>query len=270
MPKPEYPGVYVEEFDGRVHTIEGVPTSTDAETLKKVVAAMRAAAGDALPGWIDFNETDPSVTVIEVFAYLAENLLYRSSVIPQRSRNAALRAATALVSLTNPCAAESEPLRRMHFFNGRLLDAATLQAEQDYHREARRRHNRALVGWGIAGGLGIGVEGTPNGGRVIVEPGYAIDACGEEIALRGGAMLELPRDSDEAYVRLRFGERPCEPLPATPGGPCNFGCIEEGCIIGLAARVAPPALAIGRVVRIEGGWRVDETFDPPRLRSATR
>src|SRR5262249_20918885 len=206
MPKAAYPGVYVEEFDSGVHTIEGVPTSTDAETLKKVVAAMQVAVGDALPGWIDFNETDPGVTVVEVLAYLAENMLYRSSVIPQRGRYAALRAATALASLANPCAAESEPLRRVHFFNGRLLDAATLQAEQDYHRDVRRRHNRALFGWGIVEGLGIGVEGTgaPDGGRVIVEPGYAIDQCGEEMALRGGAMLELPRDSDEAYVRLRF------------------------------------------------------------------
>ena len=38
------------------------------------------------PEWTNFNESDPGVTLIELFAFLTENLLYRSNQIPERSR----------------------------------------------------------------------------------------------------------------------------------------------------------------------------------------
>src|SRR3989442_13380369 len=38
------------------------------------------------PEWTNFNESDPGVTLIEVFAFLTENLLYRSNQIPERNR----------------------------------------------------------------------------------------------------------------------------------------------------------------------------------------
>jgi hypothetical protein len=31
------------------------------------------------PEWTNFNESDPGVTLIELFAFLTENLLYRSN-----------------------------------------------------------------------------------------------------------------------------------------------------------------------------------------------
>ncbi len=36
--------------------------------------------------WTNFNESDPGVTLIELFAFLTENLLYRSNQIPERNR----------------------------------------------------------------------------------------------------------------------------------------------------------------------------------------
>ena len=38
------------------------------------------------PEWTNFNKSDPGITLIEVFAFLAENLLYRSNLIPERNR----------------------------------------------------------------------------------------------------------------------------------------------------------------------------------------
>ncbi len=38
------------------------------------------------PEWTNFNASDPGVTIIEVFAFLTENLLYRSNLIPERNR----------------------------------------------------------------------------------------------------------------------------------------------------------------------------------------
>src|SRR5437764_8020270 len=38
------------------------------------------------PEWTNFNRSDPGVTLLELFAFLTENLLYRSNQIPERNR----------------------------------------------------------------------------------------------------------------------------------------------------------------------------------------
>jgi hypothetical protein len=38
------------------------------------------------PEWTNFNRSDPGVTIIEVFAFLTESLLYRANQIPDRNR----------------------------------------------------------------------------------------------------------------------------------------------------------------------------------------
>lgn len=38
------------------------------------------------PEWTNFNSSDPGVTLIEVFAFMTESLLYRSNLIPERNR----------------------------------------------------------------------------------------------------------------------------------------------------------------------------------------
>lgn len=38
------------------------------------------------PEWTNFNKSDPGITLIEVFAFLTESLLYRANQIPERSR----------------------------------------------------------------------------------------------------------------------------------------------------------------------------------------
>src|SRR6266545_4536914 len=144
---PEYlsPGVYVEEVGASMQSIPGVSTPIDSVRLQSLVAELKKTVVAQVPAWTDSNEPDPGVTLLELFAWLSENLLYRARDIPQRGLNAALRAATALSALGHPCIV-CATLTRPHFFTGQLLDAATLQAEQDYHREKLRRHNRTLHG----------------------------------------------------------------------------------------------------------------------------
>src|SRR2546430_2198638 len=60
--------------------------------------------------WTDHNASDPGITLIELFAFLGENLLYRFNQIPESTKLAFLRllqipmrpasAATALVTMT--------------------------------------------------------------------------------------------------------------------------------------------------------------------------
>jgi len=38
------------------------------------------------PEWTNFNKSDPGVTLVEIFAFLTENLLYRCNLIPERNR----------------------------------------------------------------------------------------------------------------------------------------------------------------------------------------
>ncbi|MEP6903118.1 MAG: baseplate J/gp47 family protein [Actinomycetota bacterium] len=38
------------------------------------------------PEWTNFNRSDPGVTLVEVFAFMTESLLYRANLIPERNR----------------------------------------------------------------------------------------------------------------------------------------------------------------------------------------
>ena len=38
------------------------------------------------PEWTNFNRSDPGVTLIELFAFMTESLLYRANLIPERNR----------------------------------------------------------------------------------------------------------------------------------------------------------------------------------------
>src|SRR6266851_9790878 len=38
------------------------------------------------PEWTNFNDSDPGVTLVQLFAFLAENFLYRSKRVPDATR----------------------------------------------------------------------------------------------------------------------------------------------------------------------------------------
>ena len=78
------------------------------------------------PEWTNFNQSDPGVTLIEVFAFLTENLLYRSNQIPERNRRKFL----SLAGVPLEPAASARGL--VQFTNERgALDTVTLPAGRE-------------------------------------------------------------------------------------------------------------------------------------------
>jgi hypothetical protein len=254
MPVYLQPGVYVEDTEPGIEPTAGAVPSIDAVTLGALAAELRRAIRIHVPNWTDSNESDPGITLVEVFAFLAESLLFRSDQIPERGRPAARRAAAALAALGHDRAACSESLKRPLFFAGRLLDAATLTAEQEYHREKLRRHDRALLGYGVVSGLAVRVEPAAGSGgsHVVIEPGYAIDPNGEEVSIPCVARVPPLVQSDTAFVTLRFWEHPCPLTAATDGLPSGMPAIEEACVIGVNPEVIAPAFAFGASGQVGG------------------
>lgn len=50
--------------------------------LQEALARIRVTT----PEWTNFNESDPGVTLLELFAFMSESLLYRANLIPERNR----------------------------------------------------------------------------------------------------------------------------------------------------------------------------------------
>lgn len=82
---------------------------------------------------------------------------------------------------TCPTCGTQECFERPRFFCGQLLTDKDLDAAQRYVIEKNRLHNRYLVGTGVV--CGMAVRCDPCDGIVTIEPGYAIDCCGNDIVV---------------------------------------------------------------------------------------
>lgn len=265
MPKYQSPGVYVEEYaSGK--SIQGVSTSTDRFTLRSLAAELREIVLRFDPNWTDHNSSDPGVTLVEVVAWVAQTALHDATALPEQGRRAAMRAAAALATFAEPCGQADAPLTRPRFSPGQLLTAEDLQLEQDYHREKLRRHNLGLLGFGIVEGLEVSVGTTADApdGRIHVLPGMALDACGNELCVEGGAVLGLPQSGERVFVSVRHWDKPCSPV-LSPGGETTPSRIEEVCVVAVVDTIVKPALALARLIRSEGRWVVDPAFVPRRV-----
>ncbi|HEX7956484.1 MAG TPA: hypothetical protein VF508_06060, partial [Pyrinomonadaceae bacterium] len=58
----------------------------DARSYQELLDEALARIPVHNPEWTNFNRSDPGVTLVELFAFLTENLLYRSNLIPERNR----------------------------------------------------------------------------------------------------------------------------------------------------------------------------------------
>lgn len=76
-------------------------------------------------------------------------------------------------------------IERPKYFSGQLLTDADLTSQQKYVIEKNKLHNRYLHGWGVVCGLKVECfpccTGHGASGKVLVESGYAIDCCGNDI-----------------------------------------------------------------------------------------
>lgn len=79
---------------------------------------------------------------------------------------------------------------RPKFFAGQLLTEGDLQQLSDYVVAKNRLHARHLFGSGVACGLEVTCYPC-GGGKVIVDPGYALDCCGNDIVISCPQELDI-------------------------------------------------------------------------------
>lgn len=137
-------------------------------------------------------------------------------------------------------------LTRPRYFAGQLLTATELTDEQHYLIERLRLHNRHLHGWGVV--CGLAVLCRPGcAGWVTIQPGHAIDCCGNDIALNEALSFDVV-----GYLkqRARQLDTDCGPLGAkTAADPCA-GPAREYCLV--LAYAEQPARPIAAMVQANG------------------
>jgi hypothetical protein len=157
------------------------------ELVTVILAKACATVPKQKPEWTQFNESDPGITFLELFAYLTENLLYRMDQIPQQV---------------------AAPTKRENYYNGKLLNPEDFLEEQTYSRERLWRRYQLLHGWGIVTGLQVSVPTGKDsrGRRVYIQPGVAVNSLGEVIEVCPH-IVPLPARDKALLLRLIFTKR---------------------------------------------------------------
>ena len=241
------------------------------EQLQQIATALVTQVGAIVPEWTQFNESDPGITLLELFAFLTENLLYRQNQIPSRGVPVAQRLADAALAFVGTGAPQGGCLpQRVNYFDGQLLAAGDFRQEQTYFRARLRRRNRFLHGAGIVSGLQVSVGKDNQGQNVTVQPGFALDPHGEELEVCLPRLLPLPAGGKSLFVQVLFAERLTAPAPLSASAATDsdqqFTRVEETVTIVLAPNAQADAVSIGRLAFSRGSWRVDRSFKPPRAR----
>src|ERR1041384_6000451 len=75
----------------------------DDRSYQEILAEAMARIPVHNPEWTNFNDSDPGITLLQLFSFMSENILYRANLIPERNR---LKFLTLLgISLPPPSAA---------------------------------------------------------------------------------------------------------------------------------------------------------------------
>ena len=89
------------------------------EQLHQFATAFLTQARAIRPDWTNFNESDPGVTLLQLFTFLTENLLYRQNHIPSRGVPLAQRLACAALTLAGATKPQNACLpERVNYFDG--------------------------------------------------------------------------------------------------------------------------------------------------------
>lgn len=238
----------------------------------------RRAVARSAPEWTNSKTGDPGITILELFTFVLDNLVYRTGAATPRVRALAeevVRRAAALAAGPGTGDADDDcggGLRRVRYFSGKLLDASDLQAEQDYLLDRLSRRNRLLYGSGIVDGLDVTVASDGDGPHVEIAPGLAFDLRGREIFVDGGCRIALASSDVALLVQLAYRERPCRAVPASTINPGSDPAALQATRVAetFEASVAPApiegAVSIARLRCTRGRWRIDPTFKAQRVR----
>jgi hypothetical protein len=247
----------------------------DDERWAGIREALRSAIVQYAPDWSDSTIHDPGITIVELFAFLGENLIARAGALPEdeRSRLAATIAAlkrrwddepSLTVRVGAGCHEQFTGPTRVNFFHGQLLNAGDLRDEQEYRSEKRRLHNRLCHGIGIVSGLGISLASGTLPAVVTVGPGLALDALGREVQLTAPVSVSVTETASPQLVMIEYVERRFAPVPI--GSSTQPTRVEEGARVCVSSsNVQAEHVAIGRLVRAGDAWQVDPSFEPRRV-----
>jgi hypothetical protein len=219
------------------------------------------------PDWTDHKDGDPGVTLIELFAFLAESLLYRANGFPERGRNAADRLAKFALTLANRDDDGTDcTLERPRYFPGQVLGIEDHTLEQNYFRRRIRRLNRELHGSGVVRGLTVSVQSSSSAAKeqVVVMPGFALMPDGEEVEVCSVQIVDAPNDGGLSYVILRHAETLSHPKPVANGGQ-QFARVDEQFAFRFDAATAEDGVALARLLREKNSWHIDNEFKPRRV-----
>jgi hypothetical protein len=158
-------------------------------------------------------------------------------------------------------------VKRVHFFDGKLLSTADLRDEQEYHLGKRRLHNRTLHGWGVVAGLEVHVSTDTTAPVVTVAPGMALDPSGREVVLVEPLVVPIDAESSPRLVVIEYAERGTDPVPGSDPDAPRSSRIEEGAAVRLVDESGGCAdgVIVGRLILDAAGWTVDPHFEPDRV-----
>jgi hypothetical protein len=213
------------------------------------------------PDWTEWTDSDPGITFAELFGFLAESLLSRPDLSPHA--RARLREILERLERVGSSDCQDGTLTRNRFFTGKLVTADDFEQEQAYGRAKHRRHNRLLHGVGIVRGLGVSLESSPGSDdpTVVVSPGLAISSDGEELVVCEPVTRDVCQGASVCYVTVALVERPMNPTP--DGEPSR---IDESAEVFVSEDAPRGHVAIARLLRDDGVWRLDPSFNPPQVR----
>jgi hypothetical protein len=132
---------------------------------------------------------------------------------------------------------QTDTMVRPRFFAGQLLTEDDLQSLEDYFLAKNRLHNRRLFGDGVVCGLEVLCHPC-GGGKVVVQPGYALDCCGNDIVLSCKVELDINamvRDLRQSKLGGYDCGDPCAPMTPAKGAPSTKtkpgdDCVREYCL----------------------------------------
>jgi len=106
-------------------------------------------------------------------------------------------------------------LEKNRFFDGKLMTAGDMRAEQQYHADRLELVTRGTTSSGILRGLGVQSVETVDGDLVVsVDAGVALDGAGRPVVVETPTTRRLPAPDGEAcFLFLRFDETALESVP---------------------------------------------------------
>jgi phage tail sheath protein FI len=137
--KVTYPGVYITEVESNVRPIDGVSTSTTNVLGSAQLAHIKELANSVAPDWTGSDDGDPGVALLELFAWLAESLLYRVNQVPDAAAVHAARLAAVALQLVS----HREPPKVSLIKTARFYDHGVLVADEP----AGERRDNDLCVW---------------------------------------------------------------------------------------------------------------------------